>query len=267
MTGLPRIDGRRPDELRPVKIVRNYTKWAEGSVLIQSGDTWVVCTASVEDRVPPFLRGTGQGWITAEYGMLPRSTSTRTQRDVSRGKVAGRTSEIQRLIGRALRSVVDLHALGERTLWIDCDVLQADGGTRTASITGGFVAMVEALGRMAAQEGWDALPVCDYVAAVSVGMVDSEPLLDLCFEEDSHAGVDMNLVMTGTGEFVEIQGTAEGAPFGARDLDALLRLGREGIARLIALQKEVLAPDLAGRVGTRPRPITTGPAVPSGPED
>lgn len=260
---MPRVDGRRSDELRPVKIIRHYTKWAEGSVLIQSGDTWVVCTASVEERVPPFLRGTGQGWVTAEYGMLPRSTSSRTQREVSRGRVAGRTSEIQRLIGRALRSVVDLRMLGEKTVWIDCDVLQADGGTRTASITGGFVAMVEALARLAEQERWDSLPVYDYVAAVSVGMVDGELLLDLCFQEDSRAAVDMNVVMTGTGEFVEIQGTAEGDPFGARDLEAMLQLGRQGVQRLIELQKEALSPDLAGQIGTRPRPVISGTMFPS----
>lgn len=224
--------------------------------MIQAGDTWVVCTASVEDRVPPFLRGTGQGWVTAEYSMLPRATSSRTQREVSRGRVSGRTGEIQRLIGRSLRSAVDLGALGERTVWVDCDVLQADGGTRTASITGGFVALAEALGRLAAAEKWETYPLYDFIAAISVGVVDGQPALDLTFQEDSQAQVDLNVVMTGGGRFVEIQGTAEGNPFTFEQLQTMLELGQRGVSQLIQLQQEILPADLVGRIrsqeGRRP---------------
>jgi ribonuclease PH len=204
-----RSDGRALDQLRPVTITPHYTKHAEGSALIEVGDTKVICTVSVEDRVPPFLKGQGEGWITAEYGMLPRSTSTRSQREVTKGRASGRTHEIQRLIGRSLRAVVDMRALGERTLWVDCDVIQADGGTRTASITGAFVAMVEALRHMRKQGNFTELPLLDFVAATSVGKLGSEILLDLNYEEDSKADVDMNIVKTGAGRFVEIQGTAE----------------------------------------------------------
>jgi len=213
---------------------------AEGSVLIEVGRTKVVCAASVEDRVPPFLRNTGKGWVTAEYGMLPRATSTRTQRESTAGKVGGRTQEIQRLIGRSLRSVTKLSELGERTIWIDCDVIQADGGTRTASITGGFVALVLALGRMKELAVLKDIPVVDYVAATSVGIVDGAALLDLAYEEDSRAEVDMNLVKTGDGRFIELQGTAEGPPFDKRALEALMELADTGIRELIALQKTVV---------------------------
>jgi len=213
---------------------------AEGSVLIEVGRTKVVCAASVEDRVPPFLRNTGKGWVTAEYGMLPRATSTRTQRESTAGKVGGRTQEIQRLIGRSLRSVTKLSELGERSIWIDCDVIQADGGTRTASITGGFVALVLALGRMKELAVLKDIPVVDYVAATSVGIVDGAALLDLAYEEDSRAEVDMNLVKTGDGRFIELQGTAEGPPFDKRALEALMELADTGIRELIALQKTVV---------------------------
>lgn len=221
-----RVGGRRPDELRPLKAVRGFTKWAEGSVLMQAGDTWVVCTVSVDARVPLWLKGQGQGWISAEYGMLPRSTQERQQRDNGRGRPSGRTLEIQRLVGRALRSVVDLRALGEHTLWVDCDVLQADGGTRTAAVTGSFLALVEALVTMFPS---GPLPIWDFLAAVSVGQVGGERLLDLDFSEDSRAEVDMNLVATGRGQWVEIQGTAEGAPFSREDLEDFLELGGKGL--------------------------------------
>jgi len=237
-----RHDGRAADELRKVNLTPGYNKHAEGSALIEIGDTRVICTASVEERVPPFLKGKGSGWISAEYGMLPRATSTRSQREVSRGRASGRTHEIQRLIGRSLRAVVDLKALGERTLWFDCDVLQADGGTRTASITGAFVALVGALRRLNKQGSLSVLPVRDYVAATSVGKVDGKVLLDLAYEEDSKAEVDMNVVKTGAGQFIELQGTAEGAPFDAEELAALLAAADTGIARLVELQKKALGP-------------------------
>jgi ribonuclease PH len=213
---------------------------AEGSVLIEAGRTRVICTASIEDRVPPFLRNTGKGWVTAEYGMLPRATSTRTQREASAGKVGGRTQEIQRLIGRSLRSITRLPELGERTIWIDCDVIQADGGTRTASITGGFVALALALQHMRQKGMIRTIPLSDYVAAISVGVVAGIPMLDLAYEEDSNADVDMNVVKTGDGRFIEVQGTAEGPPFERAELDSLLGLADSGIQQLIAIQKSLV---------------------------
>jgi ribonuclease PH len=231
---------RAPHELRPTTITPNFLLHAEGSVLIEAGRTRVVCAASVEDRVPPFLRGSGKGWVTAEYGMLPRATTTRTTREASQGKVGGRTMEIQRLIGRSMRTVVRLPDLGERTIWIDCDVLQADGGTRTASITGAFVALVLALDRMRQQELLRTMPIKDYVAATSVGIVAGMPLLDLAYEEDSQADVDMNIVKTGDGRFIEIQGTAEAEPFGSDALAGLLDLADRGITELIAKQREIV---------------------------
>src|SRR5688572_24788678 len=235
-----RIDGRAPDQLRPVTITPRFIKHAEGSALIEVGDTKVVCTVSVEDRVPQFLKGGGEGWITAEYGMLPRSTSTRSQREASKGKPSGRTHEIQRLIGRSLRAVIDLKALGERTLWIDCDVIQADGGTRTASITGAFVALVDALRHMQKSRVFSELPLLDFVAATSVGRVGNEVLLDLNYEEDSNAEVDMNVVKTGAGRFVEVQGTAERGSFSAEELHELMAVAEKGTQQLIALQREIL---------------------------
>ena len=235
-----RIDGRSPSQLRPTTITPGFLAHAEGSVLIEVGRTRVICTASVEDRVPPFLRNSGKGWVTAEYGMLPRATSTRTQREASTGKVGGRTQEIQRLIGRSLRSVAKLEQLGERTIWVDCDVIQADGGTRTASITGGFVAMALAMKRMKDLALIKDIPITDYVAATSVGIVDGSALLDLAYEEDSKAEVDMNFVKTGDGRFIELQGTAEGQPFDRRALDALMELADSGIKELIALQKTIV---------------------------
>jgi ribonuclease PH len=233
-----RPSGRRPDELRHVSITRRYTKHAEGSVLIAFGDTRVLCTASVEDGVPAFLRGQGQGWLTAEYGMLPRSTHTRTPREAARGKQSGRTQEIQRLIGRSLRAVTDLKLLGERTIHIDCDVLQADGGTRTASITGACVAVHDAFSHLVARGVLARHPLTDLVAAVSVGIFAGEPVLDLDYAEDSACGTDMNVVMTGAGGFVEVQGTAEGVPFSRAELDALLGLAERGIRQRIAAQRE-----------------------------
>ncbi|HEY6010427.1 MAG TPA: ribonuclease PH [Nitrospirota bacterium] len=233
-----RVDGRKPDELRRIRITRNYLKTAEGSVLIEMGGTKVICTATVENSVPQFLRGKGTGWVTAEYAMLPRSSGQRIQRE--RGKVGGRTHEIQRLIGRSLRSVVELNALGERSVLIDCDVIQADGGTRTASITGAYVALVDALHHMEKQGMIKSLPMTDHLAAVSVGIVGGKPLLDLCYVEDSTAEVDMNLVMTGKGKIVEVQGTAEGEPFSKAELGKLLSLGEKGIKVLIRKQKESL---------------------------
>ena len=235
-----RNDGRAPDELRPVTITPRFIKHAEGSVLIEVGDTKVVCTVSVEDRVPPFLKGGGEGWITSEYGMLPRATTTRSQREASRGKPSGRTHEIQRLIGRSLRAVVDAKALGERTLWVDCDVIQADGGTRTASITGAFVALVDALRHLKKQGLFEELPIVDYVAATSVGRVAGEVLLDLNYEEDSKADVDMNIVKTGAGRFVEIQGTAEDGSFSEDEMKALMAAAHKGTQELIAMQRTVL---------------------------
>ncbi|MBA4496274.1 ribonuclease PH [Paenactinomyces guangxiensis] len=235
-----RVDGRTYDELRKVEILRDYIKTAEGSVYIMVGDTRVICTATVEERVPPFLRNSGKGWITAEYSMLPRATQTRTIREASKGKLSGRTMEIQRLIGRALRSVVDLKALGERTLWLDCDVIQADGGTRTASITGAFVALVDALVPMVKNGTLPFLPIKDFLAATSVGIIGDNACLDLCYEEDSSAIVDMNVVMTGSGKYVEIQGTGEESPFSPEQFNELLSLSRQGIEQLIRIQKEVL---------------------------
>jgi ribonuclease PH len=237
---MTRSDGRAPSQLRPTKMTASFTMHAEGSVLIESGRTRVICTASVEDRVPPFLRNSGKGWVTAEYGMLPRATSTRTQREATAGKVGGRTQEIQRLIGRSLRSVMKLNELGERTVWIDCDVIQADGGTRTASITGGFVALVLALQRLRTAGQLKTMPLLDYVAATSVGVVNGTPLLDLAYDEDSKAEVDMNVVKTGDGRFVEIQGTAEGPPFERKALDDLIALADEGIRELVGLQREIV---------------------------
>jgi ribonuclease PH len=234
-----RVDGRKADELRKLKITRNYIKSAEGSVFIEMGDTKVICTATVENSVPPFLRGKGTGWVTAEYAMLPRSSAQRIQRE--RSKVGGRTHEIQRLIGRSLRSVVDMAALGERSVLIDCDVVQADGGTRTASITGAYIALVDALRSLAKQKLIESVPVNDYLAAVSVGIVNGKPMLDLCYVEDSTAEVDMNLIMTGAGKIVEVQGTAEGEPFTKDELGELLGLGEKGIKALIRKQKDLLA--------------------------
>ncbi len=233
-----RVDGRKADELRKVRITRNYIRSAEGSVLIQMGDTWVICTATVENSVPPFLRGKGTGWVTAEYAMLPRSSPQRIQRE--RSKVGGRTHEIQRLIGRSLRSVVDMDALGERSILIDCDVVQADGGTRTASITGSFLALVDALRHMKKQGVIGNVPIMDHLAAVSVGIVGGKPMLDLCYQEDSTAEVDMNLVMTGKGKIVEVQGTAEGEPFSKAELAKMLALGEKGIKQLVKKQKDAL---------------------------
>src|SRR5437773_10856548 len=235
-----RSDRRAPNQLRETTLVPDYLPHAEGSVFIEAGRTRVICTASVEDRVPPFLRNTGKGWVTAEYGMLPRATSTRTQREASAGKVGGRTQEIQRLIGRSLRSVTNLPALGERTIWIDCDVIQADGGTRTAAITGAFVALALALEKMREREMIKTIPLADYVAAISVGIVDGEPLLDVAYEDDSRADVDMNVVKTGGGRFIEIQGTAEAMPFGREALDQLLDLADIGIGQLVAKQKAIV---------------------------
>jgi len=235
-----REDGRNYNELRPIKITRHYTKYAEGSVLIETGDTKVICTATVEEKVPPFKKDTGEGWITAEYSMLPRSTQTRNPRDISKLKQSSRSQEIQRLIGRSLRNVVDLKLLGERQITIDCDVIQADGGTRTASITGAFVALVDACRKLMDDGIINENPVRDYVAATSVGIVNGRILLDLCYSEDSHADVDMNVVMTGTGEFIEIQATGEQTSFTKAQLDELLELASGGITRLINIQKQVL---------------------------
>jgi len=235
-----RSDGRLADAIRPTVLTPHYLAHAEGSVLIEVGRTRVICTASIEDRVPPFLRGTGKGWVTAEYGMLPRATSTRTTREASTGKVGGRTQEIQRLIGRSLRSITPLTEIGERTIWIDCDVIQADGGTRTASITGGFVALVLAFERLREQGALAKMPITTYVAATSVGIVTGTPLLDLAYDEDSRADVDMNVVKTSDGRFIEVQGTAEAEPFARSALDQLLALADSGIAQLVAKQKEIV---------------------------
>src|SRR5258705_12705482 len=235
-----RSDQRPADQLRPTTLTPNYLPQAEGSVLIEAGATRVICTASVEDRVPQFRRNTGKGWVTAEYGMLPRATNTRTQREASAGKVGGRTQEIQRLIGRSLRSVTNLAALGERTIWIDCDVIQADGGTRTASITGAFVALALALEKLRARDVIKSIPLSDYVAATSVGIVDGEPLLDLAYDDDSRADVDMNIVKTGDGRFIEVQGTAEAEPFGREALMMLLDLADLGIAQLVEKQRAIV---------------------------
>jgi len=235
-----RPSGRKPDELRVVRIQRRYTRHAEGSVLIECGDTRVICTASLLEQQPPHLKGTARGWVTAEYGMLPRATNTRGDREAARGRQSGRTQEIQRLIGRALRSVVDLKKLGERTLHLDCDVIQADGGTRTAAITGAFVALHDAVQVMLARKMIAASPIRDFVAAVSVGLYDGAPVLDLDYAEDAGCGTDMNVVMTGGGGLVEVQGTAEGAPFSRAELEAMLGLAEKGIRELIAAQRAAL---------------------------
>jgi len=235
-----RSDHRPSNQLRETTLTPHYLEHAEGSVFIEAGRTRVICTASVEDRVPPFLRNSGKGWVTAEYGMLPRATSTRTQREASTGKVGGRTQEIQRLIGRSLRSVMNLPALGERTIWMDCDVIQADGGTRTASITGAFVALALALESLRSRDVIKNIPLLDYVAAISVGIVDGEALLDLAYDDDSRADVDMNIVKTGDGRFIEVQGTAEGSPFDRDALTSLLDLADLGIRQLIEKQRAIV---------------------------
>ncbi|MDR2991419.1 MAG: ribonuclease PH [Burkholderiaceae bacterium] len=247
MTAYLRSGQRAADQLRPVRLTRGYTVHAEGSVLVEFGQTRVLCTASVEDRVPPHKKGSGQGWVTAEYGMLPRATHTRGDREAARGKQSGRTQEIQRLIGRSLRAVFDLTRLGERTLTLDCDVLQADGGTRTAAITGAFVAAHDAVVALLASGQIAATPIRDHVAAVSVGIVQGTPLLDLEYVEDSACDTDMNVVMTGNGHFVEVQGTAEGAAFSRAEMDALLALAGQGIGELIALQRQALVQPLPDR--------------------
>jgi ribonuclease PH len=233
-----RSDNREPAQMRPVEIITDFLMTAEGSVLIKVGNTQVLCTASVEDSVPSFLRNSGKGWVTAEYSMLPRATMRRTPREVTKGRPSGRTHEIQRLIGRSMRAVVDMAALGERTVMLDCDVLQADGGTRTAAITGAFVALALALKQLVKYKALKTLPLRDYVAATSVGLVHGEPLLDLCYEEDSRADVDMNVVMTGSGRFVEVQATAEHTPFDDAQMNGLVTLARGGITELLALQKK-----------------------------
>lgn len=234
---MTRHDNRKNDELRPVQIQRNYTRYAPGSVLIAMGNTKVLCTAFVEESIPPFLRDSGQGWVTAEYGMLPSATHTRMRRELNKGKPSGRTNEIQRLIGRSLRSIIDLNALGERSIYIDCDVIQADGGTRTASITGGMLALHDAVQTLMKEGKVRVNPIKEFLAAVSVGRVNDEVLLDLCYEEDSTAQVDMNVVMTESGRFVELQGTAEGDPFGQETLSELIDISKKGISELIAVLK------------------------------
>jgi ribonuclease PH len=248
----PRGDGRAPNEMRRVIITPNFSKHAEGSALIEVGDTRVICTASLQEKVPPFLYRTGRGWITAEYGMLPRATSERTEREAARGKQGGRTMEIQRLIGRSLRAAVNTELMGERTIWIDCDVIQADGGTRTASITGSFVALTLALGRLYIDGNMASWPISSFVAAISVGMIAGNACLDLNYEEDSKAGVDMNVVATDKGRFVELQGTAEGATFSEEEMNAMLALAKSGIAALVEKQREALAPTM-NRVDTLAR--------------
>jgi ribonuclease PH len=241
-----RTDGRLANELRPIRITTGVNKFAEGSVLIECGDTRVLCTATVDDKVPPFMKGQGKGWVTAEYAMLPRATQMRNQRESARGKLSGRTMEIQRLIGRALRSVVNLEALGERTVMLDCDVLQADGGTRTTSISGAFVAMTMAIERIAEQHRLPVFPITDYLSSISVGIVDGQALLDLNYEEDSRCKVDMNVVMTGRGQLVELQGTGEESPFSREELDRMLGLAEAGIRDIIEIQKQAL-----GSIGER----------------
>ncbi len=243
-----RVDGRGQSDLRPVKITRNFTKHAEGSVLIEMGDTKVICTATVDDKVPPFKKNTGEGWVTAEYSMLPRATACRNPRDINKLRLSGRSHEIQRLIGRSLRSVVNFNILGERVIIIDCDVIQADGGTRTAAITGGFVALVDACKKLKDEGLIEKIPITDFLAAVSVGIVEDTEMLDLCFEEDSAAQTDMNVVMTEKGEFIEVQATAEENPFKKEQLDKLLALAEKGIKELIAIQKEALG-NISSEVG------------------
>ena len=235
-----RIDGRKPDEMRPVSIERNYTKFAHGSVLIAVGNTKVICTASIEDSVPPHKKNSGEGWITAEYSLLPGSTPRRVSRESSRGKVGGRTHEIQRLIGRSMRSIADLSAIGERTIWIDCDVIQADGGTRVASITGAYIALVDAISWLKKNIEITGEPLIGSVAAVSVGVVDGIPLLDLCYEEDVSADVDMNIVLTGDGEYIELQGTAEKQTFSEEELAQMMGQAKKGIRELTLIQKDAL---------------------------
>jgi ribonuclease PH len=236
-----RLDGRAADQLRPIKITRNFIKYAEGSCLIEMGETKVICTASVEEKVPPFLKNSGQGWVTAEYGMLPRSCETRTQRDITKGQINGRSQEIQRLVGRSVRSVTDMTAFGERTIWLDCDVIQADGGTRTASITGAFIAFLDACAVLKKENIVKKLPYTDLMAAISVGVVMNEELLDLNYKEDSNASVDMNVVMTASGRIIEIQSTAEGAPFTRNRFNNLLDLATKGTGELTKLVKEKMA--------------------------
>jgi len=245
---MARIDGREADQLRAVNITRSFIKHAEGSVLIEVGDTKVICTASVEEKVPPWLRGQGQGWVTAEYAMLPRATETRNIRESARGKIGGRTYEIQRLIGRALRSVVDLKALGERTIWVDCDVIQADGGTRTTAVTGAYVALLDALDGLRKKKRISQSPIKDFLAAISVGLVDNDLLLDLNYAEDSKAQVDFNVVMTGSGQLVEVQGTAEDSPFTRAQMEQMMDLAEGGIGQLVRLQREIMAEDWAQRL-------------------
>lgn len=245
-----RLDGRQQDQLRPVSITRNFIKHAEGSVLIEVGDTRVICTATIEDKVPPFMRNTGAGWITAEYSMLPRATAVRNQREAAKGRIGGRTYEIQRLIGRTMRSVVDLRALGEKTIWLDCDVIQADGGTRTASITGAFVALCDALYGLLEKQQVPHFPIKDFLAATSVGLKGGLPLLDLNYIEDSNIDVDMNVVMTGQGALVEVQGTGEEATFSRDQLTTMLDLAYQGVAQLVTIQKSVLGP-VAALVGVK----------------
>lgn len=238
--GLARQDGRREDQIRPVKISRDFIKYAEGSVLIEMGGTKVICTASVEEKVPPFLKDKGRGWVTAEYAMLPRATQDRTQREAVKGRQGGRTLEIQRLVGRSLRAVTDMAEMGERTVWIDCDVIQADGGTRTASITGAFIALADAFAVLKRKHLIKKRPLIDYLAAISIGKVGGQIMVDLAYEEDALAEVDLNLVMTGRGRYVEVQGTAERAPFEKKDLDEFVALGWKAIQDLVALQKELV---------------------------
>lgn len=238
--GLLRVDGRRRDQVRPIKVTRNFIKHAEGSVLIEMGDTKVICTASIEEKVPPFLKGKGVGWVTAEYSMLPRSTHERSPREAAKGKQSGRTLEIQRLVGRSLRAVTDMGQMGERSIWIDCDVIQADGGTRTASITGAFIALADAFEVLKKRNVIKRRPLTDYLAAISVGKVGGEVMVDLAYTEDSSADVDMNLVMTSRGRFVEVQGTAEKTPFAKPELDEFLSLGWTAIQTLTSLQKELV---------------------------
>ncbi len=237
---MQRLDGRKNDELRKVKITRNYISYAEGSVLVEFGNTKVICTASLDDKVPPFKKGTGEGWVTAEYSMLPRSTQVRNVRDISKLKINGRANEIQRLIGRSLRSVTDMKLLGERTIIIDCDVIQADGGTRTASITGGFIALMDACSYLVDKRIISEIPIRNFVAAVSAGLVNGNEILDLCYDEDSNATVDMNVVMTDAGELIEVQATGEISPFSRKSMNSMLDLAEKGITELISIQKNVL---------------------------
>ena len=243
-----RSDNRLNDELRPVKITRNYLMHPDGSVLIEVGNTKVICTAMVEEKVPPFLKGSGKGWVSAEYAMIPSSTKTRKARDINRLKIDGRSQEIQRLIGRSLRSVVDLEIIGERTLWIDCDVIQADGGTRTASITGAFVAMADAFNGLLSKKLIEKMPIKSFVSAVSVGMTNGETILDLCYEEDSSADVDMNIVMTNKGEFVEVQGTGEESTFTHNDFMNLISLATKGCQDLYQIQRDALGEQISGEI-------------------